>query len=29
MGLTSRQCEPHRQAIDINYRMNLAGQPAS
>jgi len=27
--LTSRQCEPDRQAIGIDHRMNLAGQPAS
>jgi len=26
---TSRQCEPDRQAVGIDHRMNLAGQPAS
>jgi hypothetical protein len=25
--LTSRQCEPDRQAIAIDHRMNLAGHP--
>jgi hypothetical protein len=28
MGLTCRQREPNWQAIRIDYRMNLAGQPA-
>jgi hypothetical protein len=29
MGLTSRQGEPDRQAIGIDHRMDLAGQPTS